>query len=70
MPRPNLSMLSNNCDEQIIEFNVYDRDAAPGDDDYLGHCELPLSTLKTDIESTFNLPLSKTKTGSLLIRAT
>lgn len=39
-----------------------------GDDDDLGHCELPISVLVADVESAHNLALSGTKTGSLLIK--
>lgn len=53
-----------------MEFAVYDRDAGPGDDDCLGVCELPLSVLQTDIETSHNIPLSKTKKGSILLKAT
>lgn len=53
-----------------MEFDVYDRDSGPSDDDFLGSCELPLSVLVPDVESSHNIPLSSTSSGSLLIRAT
>lgn len=49
---------------------MYDFDPGPGEDDLLGSCELPLSILTPDVESAHNLPLSNTKTGSLLLKAT
>lgn len=49
---------------------MYDRDAGPGDDDSLGGCELPLSVLQPDVEDSHNIPLSKTTSGSVLLRAT
>lgn len=49
---------------------MYDRDAGPSDDDFLGSCELPLSVLKPDVESAHNIPLSKTTSGSVLLKAT
>lgn len=55
---------------QVMEFTVYDRDSGPGDDDLLGNCELPLSVLKEDVETSHNIPLSDTPTGSLLLKAT
>lgn len=56
--------------QQVIEFNVFDHDAGPSDDDFLGSCELPLSVLMADVESSHNIPLSKTTSGSLLLKAT
>lgn len=53
-----------------MEFEVFDHDSGPGDDDYLGGCELPLSVLMVDVESSHNIPLSKTTSGSLLLKAT
>lgn len=55
---------------QVMEFEVFDRDNGPGDDDSLGGCELPLSVLMADVESSHNIPLSKTTSGSLLLKAT
>ena len=55
---------------QVLLLSVYDRDAGPGDDDFLGGCELPLSVLQADVESSHNIPLSKTTSGSLLLKAT
>ncbi len=49
---------------------MYDRDSGPGDDDFLGSCELPLAVLMADVESSHNIPLSKTTSGSLLLKAT
>lgn len=54
---------------EVMEFSVYDRDSGPGDDDFLGECELPLSVLVPDVESAHNIPLSKTTSGSLLLKA-
>ncbi|CAM9659324.1 unnamed protein product, partial [Hapterophycus canaliculatus] len=54
---------------EVMEFSVYDRDSGPGDDDFLGSCELPLSVLVPDVESAHNIPLSKTTSGSLLLKA-
>lgn len=53
-----------------MEFEVFDHDNGPGDDDFLGGCELPLSVLLADVESSHNIPLSKTTSGSLLLKAT
>lgn len=53
-----------------MEFTVFDHDAGPSDDDFLGSCELPLSVLTADVESSHNIPLSKTTSGSLLLKAT
>lgn len=55
---------------KVLELSVYDRDTGPGDDDFLGSCELPLSVLQSDVESSHNIPLSKTTSGSVLIKAT
>lgn len=55
---------------QVMEFEVFDHDNGPSDDDALGSCQLPLSVLMADVESSHNIPLSNTKTGSLLLKAT
>lgn len=54
---------------EVMEFGVFDRDSGPGDDDFLGGCELPLSVLVPDVESAHNIPLSGTTSGSLLLKA-
>eukprot|EP00903_Cladosiphon_okamuranus_P007574 g7348.t1 len=55
---------------EVMEFEVFDHDSGPSDDDLLGSCQLPLSVLMADVESSHNIPLSNTKTGSLLLKAT
>jgi len=53
---------------QVLLFRVFDEDVES--DDPLGNCQIPLTVL-TDLKlSAFNLPLTDTSTGSLLMKLT